>query len=684
VEDCSSASDDDCDGSLNGTSMSNCTLWYPDVDADGYGSTVGGSACQCEGSGAYTAPTSDDCDDGSNSRHPGAPETCDAADDDCDGTADEGLPLYYVDADGDRQGSGTGSCSLTGRVATGGDCDDADPNLYTGAPELCDNRLNDCGDTGWTLADEDGVASIEYVGVEVWDDVTAYASGGVDGAPAGIGVSIPATFHWCPGTWYVNVSFAAGSGDIAADAPHGVGTTFLDGGGVGRVFAANGPDASLTLTDLTLQDGVATSGGLVSSDSADVTLTGVTLTGGAASGYGGGIALNDATLTLTDVEVRDCTAEGSGGGLYVSGDLVADGVLFTDNEVTGTSSAAAVGGAIATHTTDGLVSINNGLFERNGVAATVSSTAGGGSIAIEMSGAGAVVLDAVEVTDSYALSSDLAYGGGVSIATGSTTTADLSNVDVSYSYASGTTLASGGGLYLGVGSTAGLSVTGGVWNQNATYSDGTSQGGGAMYSGAGGTAGLAMDGTEVTAGWTYDSAGLSGSGGGLALFFGGEPGILTGVHLADCGAATGAGIYAEVGSSSAFYLQDESLVEGSTGSGVHLYAPSGNSVAGIISSVVRDNTTNGVEIGAAAGASVSLTAYGATGVSAGFLGNGGYGLYSGCGSGYAGTCQAVLNVWDLGDSTTSDDNGTDVYFFSRIYDGYGSDASLACTGSRCS
>ena len=72
----------------------------------------------------------DDCDDGDPAIHPGAPEVCNGIDDDCDGTADE---------DFDLDGDGFGPCSLPAP-----DCDDTAPETYPGAPEICDGFDNDC------------------------------------------------------------------------------------------------------------------------------------------------------------------------------------------------------------------------------------------------------------------------------------------------------------------------------------------------------------------------------------------------------------------------------------------------------------------------------------------------------------------------------------------------------------
>ena len=67
-----------------------------------------------------------DCDDADASSYPGADEQCDAVDHDCDGS--DG----FVDADAD------------GHAVCEGDCDDANATVYVGAEEVCDDLDNDC------------------------------------------------------------------------------------------------------------------------------------------------------------------------------------------------------------------------------------------------------------------------------------------------------------------------------------------------------------------------------------------------------------------------------------------------------------------------------------------------------------------------------------------------------------
>lgn len=66
--------------------------WHPDRDGDGFGvASEQRVACQAPGSDWVTA--SGDCDDENPDSHPGAFETCDQVDNDCNGAIDDGFPV---------------------------------------------------------------------------------------------------------------------------------------------------------------------------------------------------------------------------------------------------------------------------------------------------------------------------------------------------------------------------------------------------------------------------------------------------------------------------------------------------------------------------------------------------------------------------------------------------------------
>ncbi len=108
--------DDDCDAAIDEG------LTFDD-DGDGFTSTD-----SCEGS-------ADDCDDGDATVFPGAAELCDGLDNDCDVAVDEGLTF---DDDGDGHTS-PASCE-----GSADDCDDTAPAVYPGAAETCNGVDDDC------------------------------------------------------------------------------------------------------------------------------------------------------------------------------------------------------------------------------------------------------------------------------------------------------------------------------------------------------------------------------------------------------------------------------------------------------------------------------------------------------------------------------------------------------------
>ncbi|MBK9366324.1 MAG: FG-GAP repeat protein [Deltaproteobacteria bacterium] len=119
-----------------------------------------------------------DCDDTDATIHPGAAELCDGVDQDCDGTADEGVTTtFFADADGDGYGradKSLESCAsaVSGYVEQDGDCDDGDASVSPAGTESCDGVDNNCdGDT-----DEDGAVG----SFTVYIDADADGYGGLD------------------------------------------------------------------------------------------------------------------------------------------------------------------------------------------------------------------------------------------------------------------------------------------------------------------------------------------------------------------------------------------------------------------------------------------------------------------------------------------------------------------------
>jgi hypothetical protein len=143
-------------------------MWFLDADGDGYGDPDA-QVASCLGQ-AGLVDDSSDCDDLSAANNPDGVETCDGADNDCDGTADEeatDAPTWYADIDEDGYGDadhGQAACeSFDGRVADATDCDDHDAEVNPEGTETCDGVDNDCdGATdfdGWIPADYSTLAA---------------------------------------------------------------------------------------------------------------------------------------------------------------------------------------------------------------------------------------------------------------------------------------------------------------------------------------------------------------------------------------------------------------------------------------------------------------------------------------------------------------------------------------------
>ncbi len=151
--------DNDCDG-VSDEDAINASNWYVDGDGDGYG-TSGSTTTSCDQPTGYAA-NDGDCNDADGAVNPGATETCDSADNDCDGVIDEddaaNASTWYQDLDGDGFGNASNSttaCALpAGYTADDTDCDDTSATTNTSGTETCDFSDNDCDG----VIDEDDAA----------------------------------------------------------------------------------------------------------------------------------------------------------------------------------------------------------------------------------------------------------------------------------------------------------------------------------------------------------------------------------------------------------------------------------------------------------------------------------------------------------------------------------------------
>lgn len=142
------AIDDDCNGMIDdGITV---PTWYVDADHDGYGATAGAMLSACTMPAGYVS-TNGDCDDASASVHPGVTELCDAVDNDCNGTVDNGFPcaLHAMVSCSTTCGTmGTGLCDSSCTAPSGLAC--------TPPAETCNGLDENC--TG--AADENLASSL--------------------------------------------------------------------------------------------------------------------------------------------------------------------------------------------------------------------------------------------------------------------------------------------------------------------------------------------------------------------------------------------------------------------------------------------------------------------------------------------------------------------------------------------
>ena len=162
VETCNNI-DDNCDGFTDNQAV-DPSVYYEDVDADGYGTAQTFLSCPVIDTSGLMSPPSGyanqtgDCDDGNINVNPGEDELCTLLiDENCDGHVRLGAidySTFWADADGDGYGNTNNVlevCSTpVGYIEVDiaslpdVDCDDADDTTFPSANELCNGKLDDC------------------------------------------------------------------------------------------------------------------------------------------------------------------------------------------------------------------------------------------------------------------------------------------------------------------------------------------------------------------------------------------------------------------------------------------------------------------------------------------------------------------------------------------------------------
>ncbi len=318
--------DNDCDGDIDTGAVTFDV--YADNDGDGYG--AGTATTDCTVRAGYSLDNTD-CNDGNASVSPGASEVCDEAnaDEDCDGRVDDadgsvtGTSTYYGDVDGDGYGDpGTTSERCEGAstwVTNSSDCDDDEPEAYTGATEVCEDGVdNDCAggdplcpiDGSLLLADADfkveGPGDLALFGRSI-DNLGDTDGDGADDLVVGA---------WGYGTG---------------------GTVYLLSGGAIRSGAVTGTTVTAEAADDGLGYAVAACGDTDGDGLGDAVLGAPENGGGKGAVYLWGGAHGSGAASAADDEANGATGDGLGSALDCGHDLDGDGVSDVIAGASGTS-----------------------------------------------------------------------------------------------------------------------------------------------------------------------------------------------------------------------------------------------------------------------------------------------------------------------------------------------------------
>ncbi len=419
---------DDADSSLSAASTSS---WYTDADGDGYGSGTATRACLAP---AGTVAVSTDCDDSTSGTYPGAPESWDCTDQDCDGNA---LPT----GDG-RDGTYTATGAVLSPTAT----------ALIGGAAVGARSLSVSSSSGFSAGDLVLVYDVRGTGAGTWEVVTVSS---VSSGTLNLRGAVSRAFSSSDTNWVQRIpqysTVTVGSGQtLYAPAYAGTGTP---GGGV-VAFVAR----TLTLAGTVNASGRGYRGGARTSSRTQIGEQGESYSGSqsrstSANGLGGG---GGYSVSLTH-------ADGGGGGYRSAG--------ATGGTIGGWGNTAGSGGGTA-----GAANLSSLLMGGGGGSGSLDSDAEGGSYGGYGGAGGGIVL---------------VSAGSLSL-TGTITVAGA-NGETGY-YAGGAASPGGGGagaggsIYLGAGTVT--SATGSLRATGGSGGTGTEAGASATTGGAGGNGGI--------------------------------------------------------------------------------------------------------------------------------------------------------------------------------------------------
>jgi hypothetical protein len=148
--------DDNCDGEIDEDTAVDATTWYADADSDSFGDSAT-TVDACSRPTGYVAEGTD-CDDSTGTTYPGASESCDDVDADCDGSfVDSGDDECHAQATCTPDNSGVNhNCECdTGYVGDGISTCDTDPfpssTLLSSADKTALNNWASSPGQVWTL-----------------------------------------------------------------------------------------------------------------------------------------------------------------------------------------------------------------------------------------------------------------------------------------------------------------------------------------------------------------------------------------------------------------------------------------------------------------------------------------------------------------------------------------------------